>query len=475
MTPIPENQANFSADEIVRATGAHEVARAARNVCGVSADSRTIERGNLFVALRGERHDAHEHVPQAILAGAGAVLVERDVEAPDGVGVYRVGDTLRALGALAGFHRRRFDIPVVAITGSVGKTTTKDLVASAFAGLKRNAIATRGNLNNRIGAPMTLFTLGPEHEGAVVELGMNMPGEIAELTSIVTPRVGVVTAVAEAHTEGVGGIEGVAREKGALLEGLARECVAVWCSDEPRLAPYGEGSPAERKITYGTNERADVRLLRWELDGARGTKAVYSIAGREIDVALAMLGGAAALDAAGALAVALAIDPEKLEAAASALANARPSPHRMTVVEIENEALAIDDTYNASPRSIAAAIETASALAKARGGRTILVLGDMLELGRDAERLHEEIGREAARAAVKGLIVCGELMSSAGRAALTESMKSRGEKMKIVIMRDPEGAAECVREMIAPRDVVLVKGSRGMRMERVIAALEGQR
>lgn len=479
-TPVPENQAAFAAHEIVDATRAAMLVAPSRPIRGVSTDSRRVEPGNVFVALRGATYDAHEHVEGAIAKGAHAIVVEREVDVPAGVGVFRVDDTLSALGALAGFHRRRFDIPVAAITGSVGKTTTKELIAAALVGIGRRTAYTRGNLNNRIGLPMTLFTLGPDHDAAVVELGMNVPGEIAALTAIADPTVGVVTAVAEVHTEGVGGLEGVAREKGALLTGLREDAVAVWCADAPMIADYAERSGAARKIAYGLAESAHVRLVRWELDGHAGTRASYRVPQRDavLDARLALLGEAAAVNAAGALAVVSAIDPERIEDAAAAIGTVPPLPHRMAARELASGLLVIDDSYNASPRSTIAALETASLLAATRGGALIAVLGDMLELGRDAERLHAEVGREAVRAGARALIACGELMTHAGRSALKATMEtSGGPRAKVVLLKSAEDAAECVRELAKERDVVLVKGSRGMKMERVVDALaeEGAR
>src|SRR5688572_3638784 len=187
-TPIPTNEVAFSADEL------RTIATLVRgaDVRGVAIDSRAVSEGNLFVALRGETHDAHDFLPQAIAAGARAVLVDREVEAPESVGVFRADDTLAALGALGALHRRRFSIPLVAITGSVGKTTTKELTRAALEGSGRRTMATRGNLNNRIGVPMTLFMLSADHDAAVIEMGMNVPGEIADLCAMAAPTIGVV-------------------------------------------------------------------------------------------------------------------------------------------------------------------------------------------------------------------------------------------------------------------------------------------
>jgi UDP-N-acetylmuramoyl-tripeptide--D-alanyl-D-alanine ligase len=470
-TPIPENEAVFSAEEL-RAVA--NMIRRCGDVRGVAVDSRAVREGNLFVALRGDKHDAHAFVPQAIAQGARALLVDRDVEAPEHVGVFRADDTLVALGALGALHRRRFEIPLIAITGSVGKTTTKELTRAALEGAGRHTMATRGNLNNRVGVPMTLLTLSAEHDAAVIEMGMNVPGEIADLCTIARPTIGAVTSIAEVHTEGVGGIDGVAREKGALFEGLGADAVAIFNADEPRLTPYLERSAAARKIGFGTG-KAQVQLVSWSIDAGAKTRASYAVGEKNIELTLGLLGGAAAIDAACALAIVHAIEPDdaaKLDAAAQAIANLAPGEHRMTPIALANGALVIDDAYNASPRAVKAAIETSAALAKARNGALIVALGDMLELGRDAERLHAEVGKEAARAGAKAVIVCGELMAHAGRAALQVTMESKaGARAKIVILRNVDDAAECVRELMGSRDVVLVKGSRGMRMERVVDAL----
>ena len=471
-TPLPENQAPFTPEEILAAAGAKQIVSPSHALRGVSTDSRAAAPGNVFVALRGDRHDGHEHLAQAIERGAKAVIVDREVEVASGVGVFRVDDTLAALGALAGHHRRRYDIPLVAITGSVGKTSTKELVAAALAGIGKRVASTRGNLNNRIGVPLTLFTLGPDHDAAVIEIGMNVPGEIADLTAITAPTIGVVTAVAQVHTEGVGGIEGVAREKGALLAGLGENAVAVWNADEPRLADYAARAP--RRIGFGRVEEADVRLVRWELDGHGGTLASYRVPGREgpLEARLAMLGESASVNAAAALAVISVIEGARLEEAAAALRAVPPADHRMVPIELASGLLVIDDTYNASPRSAVAALETAALLASERGGALIAVLGDMLELGREAERLHADVGREAVRAGARALIACGELMTHAGRAAINATASEpRGARAKVVLLKSADDAAACARDIAGERDVILVKGSRGMRMERVVDAL----
>ncbi|MCB9597960.1 MAG: UDP-N-acetylmuramoyl-tripeptide--D-alanyl-D-alanine ligase [Sandaracinaceae bacterium] len=467
-TPIPDNEACFSGDELRAATGAAGAFDG--EVRGVCLDSRTVRPGSLFVALRGENHDAHDYVGVAVERGAAAVLVDRPVDV-SGAAVLTVEDTLAALGKLGAAHRGRFDLDVVGVTGSVGKTTTKDLLGAALRALGRTPLVTRGNLNNRVGVPMTLLTLDASHDAAVIEMGMSEPGEIADLAAMAAPRVGIVTAVAEVHTEGVGSIDGVAREKGALLLALPADGAAIWNADEARLSPYADGSAAATKLGYGRSVAAGVRVVEHSVD-EHGTRARIAIGERALDVRLALLGAHTAVNAAGALAAILAIEPSRLEEAAAGLADVGPSPHRMCAVPV-GDLLVIDDSYNASPRSMQAALAACREIAATRGGGVVAVLGDMLELGPSEIALHEAVGRDAVRSGVKALVACGERMSEAGRAALRETMESAGARAKIVILKRVEDAAECARELVGPRDVVLVKGSRGMRMERVVAALSG--
>ncbi len=471
-TRIPDNTACFTGAEIVAATGARGELQG--SVEGVCLDSRRVEEGNLFVALRGESHDAHDYLAEVVERGAAALIVDRALEpgVAKGTPVLTVDDSLAALGSLAAAHRARHEgLRLVCVTGSVGKTTTKDLLRAALEGVGLATLATAGNLNNRVGVPMTLLTLDASHAAAVIELGMSEPGEIADLARMAAPQVGLVTAVAEVHTEGVGSIEGVAREKGALLTALSPEGAAIYNADEPTLTPWATASEAGLKIGFGRSEAASFRLVEHSVH-ERGTRARLSFEGRELHVELGLLGAHAAVNAAGALAAVAALEPTRLAAAAAALADVPATPQRMCAHQV-GELLLVDDTYNASPRSMLAAFEACRELADARGGGFVAVLGDMLELGRLERSLHEEVGAQVIAAGAKALIACGERMTHAGRAALMATMKSGGPSAKVVLLRDVEAAADCVRELSGPRDVVLVKGSRGMRLERVVAALGG--
>ncbi len=462
-TPIPDNEARFTRDEIVALTGAVHRGPGV-DVAGVLLDSRRARSGSLFVALRGETHDAHAFVDQAVASGAQAVVVDREVAVDARVDVYRVDDTLAALGALASHHRARSGVQVVGITGSVGKTTTKELASAALRGAGRRVHATEGNLNNRIGVPMTLLQLTESHDTAVIEMGMSVPGEIAALAEMARPDVGVVTAVAEVHTEGVGGLEGVAREKGALLLALEASGAAVYCADEAPLHAYAERSPAMTKIGYGRADGAAVRLASCAL-ASDGTRYALQIDGATHAGRLQLLGDAAALNTAGAAAVTLALAPDRLSDALAAMAEVAPRPQRMSPREV-GELLILDDSYNASPRSTEAAIRAGVELARARGGRLIAVLADMLELGAAEEALHERLGHDAARLGVGALVLHGERMAAAARGALRA-----GGGVPVRVLAKIEAVAPAVRELAGPGDVVLVKGSRGMRMERVVVAL----
>lgn len=469
-TAIPRSHASFTAAEIVAATGGRLVrGTEGARATGVETDTRAIMRGDLFVALRGEHHDAHAFLDAAVGAGAVGLIVDRDVPLPDGPFVVRVTDTLRALGDLAHAHRRRLPARVVAITGSVGKTSTKELCAAVLTALGERVHRTEGNLNNLVGLPRTLLSADPSATVVVAELGMNVPGEIARLAEIAAPDVGVVTCVAEVHTEGVGGLEGVAREKGALLAALAPDATAIATADDAILVPYLARSPARRKLTFG-RAPATVRI---EARDARRTGSALRLSvevGQDVpvalDVTLSMLGEGAARNAAAAIAVALALrGPAALAPAAAALASVHGAPGRMELGPGAFGILLLDDTYNASPRATENALEAAAEVARSAGGRLVAVLGDMLELGALEEEMHTRVGEVVARVGTSLFVACGARMRAAA-----EEARELGCDL-VVEEDDPTAAIEHVRSFVSASDVVLVKGSRGMRMERVVAGL----
>jgi UDP-N-acetylmuramoyl-tripeptide--D-alanyl-D-alanine ligase len=477
-TRAPKSHARFTPAEAAAATGARIAREGSRTITGVSTDTRDLEPGDLFVALRGERFDGHTFLARAVELGASALLVDHDVEAPAGVAVLIVDDTLVGLGALARAHRDRLEASgslriVVGITGSVGKTTTKEMCAAVLEGLGHRVARTAGNLNNRVGVPLTILGASEEHTALVLEMGMNVPGEIAAVAAIGRPHVGVVTSVAAVHTEGVGSIEGVAREKAALLDALGAEgTTAIFTVDDRILVPLAQRSPAAVHLGCGRHEEADVRLFaRTALpDGStRCREAVRPPAAAtstDVELELRLPGEGAARNACLALALAVAVgETRSLGAAAEALSKLAPGPGRGAMLAGIDGTLLVDDAYNASRRSVINALEAASELAKARQGRVIAVLGDMLELGAYEDEEHARVGEAVARIGASLFVACGRRM----RAAADEAREMGADL--VVTEDDPWAAVAHVRDFVWPGDVVVVKGSRSMGMERVVAAL----
>jgi UDP-N-acetylmuramoyl-tripeptide--D-alanyl-D-alanine ligase len=448
--------------ELVRGTqGALVGGRLETPVTGVSIDSRTCRPGDAFFAIRGAHQDGHAFVGHARLRGAACVVTTR---IPPGLGaegdfpVVLVDDTTAALQRLGLAHRRRFTIPVVAITGSNGKTTTKELVATVLSA-RRRVLKPVGSYNNQWGVPLTLLTLEPEHEAAVLEIGMNAFGEIAALSQLCQPTVGVVTTIAPAHLEGVGSIEGVQKAKGELVEAIPPDGVVVLNGDEPlvlALAARARG----RVMTYGQADAADVRL--GDVGLAEGGLAFRLVAGRATaDVRLPLAGRHNAWHAAAAAAVGLALGVP-LDEAAAALALATPVKGRLVWREAGGVRV-LDDTYNANPASVRAALDV---LREAPGqGRRWAILGDMLELGGQTEAAHREAGAWVAALPVAGLLAVGPAMRLTAEAARAAGCP------EVATFASPEGAAAHALTRLARGDRVLVKGSRGMKMERAVAAL----
>jgi UDP-N-acetylmuramoyl-tripeptide--D-alanyl-D-alanine ligase len=468
-TPIPRNRARFTLADVARATGGRVIGDGATEVQGVAIDSRAVEPGNLFVALRGERHDGHAFVKEVARGDGVAVLVCRGSEVPERTAAVEVDDTLWALGDLAGLHRRRWGGRVVAITGSAGKTSTKELVAAALRGAGLRVHHTAGNLNNLVGLPMSVFELDEGVDVAVLEAGTNSPGEIARLADIAGPDVGVVTLVAAAHTEGLGSTDQVAAEKGALLMALGASGTAVVNGDDGTLGAWAERSPAERVLYFGQGQGSDVRVSGWSLEPELRTRCEIVVGGEPepLVVRLRLLGEAAAMNAAAALAVAVALGAD-VRAAAASLEEVAPAPGRMRPLAGLRDTLILDDSYNANPRSAAFALDTAAELARVRDGRVIAVLGDMKELGDRTADEHRAMGEHAAKAGVAVLVAVGGAMGDAAASAERRGIKS-------IVATTSEEAADLVQAVLLEGDVVLVKGSRSMQMERVVHALhEGE-
>lgn len=457
--------APFSAKDVVRwtrgelLTGDPDV-----RFSGVSIDTRTVEAGDLFVAVRGPNHDAHDYLDRALSAGAAGLLVERGRSVPDDCTAVAVDDTTVSLGTLAAGHRAGFDGPLVAITGSNGKTTTKEMCAAILmqAG---PTLSTRGNLNNQFGLPLTLLSREAKQRFAVVELGMNHRGEIAPLARIARPSVGVVTNVGTAHIEYLGSRDDIAKEKGDLFAALAEDGIAVANADDARVVEQAERGPA-RTLFFGCGPGADVRASGVEDDDTGFRFTLHSPQG-SVPVQVAGLGETTVANALAAAAAALAAGAS-LQNVADGLAAYAGVEGRMQPRSLPGGLRVIDDSYNANPQSVDAALRS---LARLRGShRTLAVLGDMGELGDAATHAHREAGALAAELGIDFLLALGEHADAVAQGARSGGMAPE----RVHVEASHEDAGRRVRELLGADDWVLVKGSRSMRMERVVEALESR-
>ena len=446
--------------QIAAMTGGRIFPPAARAaVSGVSTDSRTIRPGDLFVPLRGPSFDGHDFLAEAVHRGA-AVCLSEDVISGFPVPVVGVANTLTALGDLAAGLRRGFAGPLLAVTGSSGKTTTKDMLGAI---LSQNApgLMTQGNFNNLIGLPLTLCQLDPEHHWAVLEMGMSARGEITRLAEIAAPTIGIITNIGPAHLEELLTLEGVARAKGELFAALPAGGTAVINADDERVValPVANGV---RRLLYGLSVAATVRGSDLEPEGNGLSFTLHLPEGSE-RVRLALPGRH---NVANALAAAAAAHTLGIAAAviARGLEKFRPRAGRLEVVELAEEMVLFDDSYNANPLSVKAALRT---LAESGGGRKLAVLGDMLELGSQAAALHREVGATAA--AVDGLIVLGDFAAELAAGARAAGLAAGN----IRLAQDHQEALAFLREWLEPGVRILIKGSRGMRMEKISAELRG--
>ncbi len=454
--------ASFTPGDVIAATAAEVRGASGADVFeSVSTDSRTLLPGSLFVALEGERFDGHGFVAAAAARGATAAVVRRGKAlpaAPRGFGLFLVDDTLRALGALARFHRRRFQLPLGVVGGSNGKTTTKEMAGSILA-VGGPALKTEGNLNNEVGVPLTLLRLTEEHRAAVVELGMNAPGEMGRLVALAEPDAGLLTTIQPEHLEGLGSLAGVAAAEGELFRGLSQTATAVVNLDEPLVVAQAKGARA-RWLTFGRGAKADVRLEETTALGRNGQELQLRSDGRTVRVPLAFLGTHNALNATAAFALGRALGVSA-DGCATGLAAARPSPRRLTVLEGPGGLTVLDDCYNANPASVQAALQTARELAGP--GRVVAVLGDMLELGAEEAEEHRRIAEVAAQlAAVRAFL--------GPRSTAAAPAREAPEAARFV---EVEALWAWLKPRLQPGDVVLVKGSRGMRMERLVERLTG--
>jgi UDP-N-acetylmuramoyl-tripeptide--D-alanyl-D-alanine ligase len=461
--------ARFTAEQVAWAAGARVVAEGGPFE-GAFTDSRKPVPGALFVALRGENFDGTDFVAQAVQGGARGVLVAEDAlekarPQAKGAALLAARDTGRSLGLLGAAWRQRLrEVKVVAVTGSTGKTSTKELIAEVLA-RAGPTLKTEGNLNNEVGVPLTLLRLTGEHRHAVIECGMNHLGEIARLAQWADPDVAVVTNVGPVHLEGCGSIDGVAHAKGELYHALREGAVAVANADDGRVLAQARLS-RRKLVTFGASYGSDVRLISAHHGGA-GLRVEMEFAGARRMAELRLIGTHNGLNACAAAAagVALGLDPDLI---LQGLERAQTPGRRMRPVTLPNGALLIDDCYNANPSSTKAALLTLTHLVKGKG-RAIAVLGDMLELGQTELDLHRDVGRFAAGAGLSLLVCFGVRARALGEGAQEAGLPAEC----IESTEDPLEAVRLVQSRIRPEDVVLVKGSRGMKMERISDRLAG--
>lgn len=422
-----------------------------RDFRGLSIDSRQVADGSLFVALTGARTDGHRFVAAARAAGAAGALVAHSVADP--LPQVVVADPRRAMGEVAAAWRRQFDLPVVAVTGSNGKTTVKEMLAAVLSH-SGQVLATQGNLNNDLGVPLTLSRLDDHHDFAVVEMGANHAGEIAALCRLAAPKVGLITQCAPAHLEGFGSIEGVARAKGEIYQGLDGDGFAVINGDDA-YAGFWRGLAAGRsQIHFGLDQPADVTAT-WQGHGTGSTLRVATPVG-VVGVELPLPGRHNVMNALAVTAVAVVLGLP-LETVAAGLATVDPVAGRLRPRPGRRGARLVDDAYNANPGSVRAAVDYLKGL----DGERWLVLGDMAELGDTAWEMHAEVGRYARAAGIERLFACGTLSAAAATAfgAGAEHYPDRDRLIPVL-------------EDALHRDVVvLIKGSRAAGMEAVVMAL----
>jgi UDP-N-acetylmuramoyl-tripeptide--D-alanyl-D-alanine ligase len=432
-----------------------------RVTTGVSIDSRSCRPGEVFFAIRGHNQDGHAFLADALGRGAGAAVVSRypaELALPGDFPLVLVEDTTRALQRLGAFHRRRHTLPVVGVTGSIGKTTTKELTAAVLAE-RFHVLKATGSLNNQWGVPLTLLGLEPTHGAAVLELGMNAFGEIATLAQLARPSVGVLTTIAPAHLEGVGSLEGVQKAKGELVEAIPADGVVILNADDPLVLTLASAARG-RVVTYGRAASAEVRLSDIApLDG--GLSFTVAHRGEAVAMRLPLPGRHNAGNAAAAVAVGLALGVP-LAVAARGLGRVSPVKGRLHWREAGGVRL-LDDTYNASPVSLRAALEALREAGPA--GRMWVVFGDMLELGPASDAAHTDAGRWIAALPAAGLATAGP----ASRASAATAAEAGCPE--VTACQTPEEAAAHVAARVEAGDRVLVKGSRGMRMERAVDVL----
>ncbi len=454
----------FTATQVLKATGGVLLAGdQGATFYGITTDSRQVQGGNLFVALQGEKYDGHDFVGLAVEQGAAGCLVQNETEfkiSPQAkkVTVIKVADTLQALGDLAQNYRKRFSIPVIGLTGSSGKTTTKEMMVSIISRAE-NALTTEGNLNNLIGLPQTIFRLTKDHKLAILEMGTNTRGEIKRLTQIAAPDIGLITNVGPAHLAGFGSVDIVREEKGDLFLNMASAGTAIVNLDDDAIRIAAERWQG-RRITFGMSSAADVTAKDIEKNGARGVRFTLVIGDKAQKVEMKIVGIHHVYNALAASATAWAagIDGKTI---AEGLAAFRPVSGRMQIIKLQNCAHIIDDSYNANPASVREALMTLKDLKKHHSG--YVFLGDMLELGASADEMHRKIGFLMATIDVNAVFLKGDFSAVTAAGAREGGMLPQN----IFFLSEEEDGMLFLKKNLKKGDWILVKGSRRLKMEKI--------
>ena len=429
---------------------------------GVSIDSRKIRQGDLFWAIKGERFDGNDFIDEAKSKGAAGIVTESDGHVNEQCTIIKVESSLRSLQLLAAFNRRRHNIPLVAITGSNGKTSTKEILSSV---LKKRfkVLKNEGNLNNLIGVPLTLLKIDSGHEAAVVEMGMNRKGEISVLAEMAGPDIGLITNIGEAHLEGLGSMENIKKAKGELIDALKAEHDVVLNADDDAvmdLAKLARGNI----VTFAVNNNSDVRASEVDVEWGKGTLFILTVKGESIPVLLPTYGIHQLYNALAASAAAHVMGLG-LEEIRDGLEEHEPYEGRMEILS-EGGVVLINDTYNANPPSLKYAVET---LANLSTGRKIAVLGDMLEMGEEAERIHYDMGTFISVNDIDMVLTAGPLAKKISHGAIDGGLAQDAS----LSFSDKSELSKYLRAEVKEGDWILIKGSRGMKMEEVTADILG--
>jgi UDP-N-acetylmuramoyl-tripeptide--D-alanyl-D-alanine ligase len=462
----------ITAEEIVQPLMGELISgRAGSILNGVSTDSRKIEPGRLFLAIRGERYDGHDFVQKAVEGGASGIVIERGrktgISANSGTTIIAVQDTLKALGDLAGWWRHQHNVFVAAITGSSGKTTTKEMTANIL-GLGARTLKNEGNLNNLIGLPLTLLRLKRKDRRAILEMGMNRPGEIARLTEIADPDIGLITNVARVHLEGVGNIMGVARAKAELLEKISDKSRVILYGDDDFLMMQASRFGREI-ITYGLGSGNDIRADKIRNLGWDGSSFDLQYHGSSVPIRIKVPGKQNLINALAAAAIAICMK-ETIEHIVAGLNSFEGIKGRFMPVSLPNDIILVDDTYNSNPSSLRAALDSIKEMAGSNR-RLIVGLGEMMELGEETVTAHLEAGSMVAELGASYLFAMGDHAGEMLKGALIKGLPPE----RAIEAESHQDMAQKIGEAIKKGDLILLKGSRKIGLEKVIQGLKERR